>query len=187
MGGSIEPDTVVVVGGVEFKEYSQHLSMWSDYFNRGLKSGMQEAATKRFEFPHRDPKEWEMITTFVTPFARNTVTFRNVFILVSWFDELCSAKGMSICDEFLSSTMTSYHGKPYRGNPYEVEAFMMGQAFTMGMCNEPMEINKISTVMEIVAVVSIHGAHFPLTKKAILEFVKSRGGKSESLQTLLGP
>ena len=58
--GPMEDEEVVVliIGNTEFRESSHFLCYWSEYFAAAFRSGMKEATTKRFEFPHRKPKEW---------------------------------------------------------------------------------------------------------------------------------
>ncbi|CAB9501340.1 expressed unknown protein [Seminavis robusta] len=97
-----EPDVTIVVGGVEFKEYGQTLRCWSDFFDTALSSGMKEAVTKRFEFPDRDPKEWEWIVSLMSPIAPVTVDKENLPIALSWFDQLSSPIGMKECGGVLN-------------------------------------------------------------------------------------
>ena len=100
---AVEPDVVVVVGGVEFQEYSPILCLWSGYFEAAFRSGMKDARSKRFEFPDRDPKEWEMVRAFVAPYQKECpITKNNVFTLLPWFDELCCTHGSKACDQFLA-------------------------------------------------------------------------------------
>ena len=107
---SMDPDVVVVVGGVEFNEYSQSLCAWSDYFDAALRCGMKEAHSKRFEFPDRDPKEWEMILALAAPFSECKLTDDNVHIALSWFDELCSRSGLKACDRYLAESLKAQLG-----------------------------------------------------------------------------
>ena len=100
---SLEPDVVVVVGGKEFREYSQSLCSWSDYFDAALRSGMKETKTMKFEFPDRDPEEWELIIALMAPMATEKVTDTNVLTALSWLDELSSKPGLLECDKVFSS------------------------------------------------------------------------------------
>ena len=167
-GRSVESDTTVIVGGVEFNEYSQHLSAWSDYFDKALSSGMKEATSKRFEFAHRSPKEWETIKSMLTPFATYTVGFENVSFLVSWFDELCSPKGLSICDLFLSKTVTAFNSTHWPSGNFGLQ--------------------RICQLMEIMVILSKHSEGLPLTKNATLKLVNgTEHGSLHQLHALLGP
>jgi hypothetical protein len=95
------PDVTLVVGGVEFKEYSQQLCRWSEYFDAALESGMKETETKRFEFPDRDPKEWEWIAAVMAPLPKEKVTVEKLTVALSWFDELCCYEGLEECEHIL--------------------------------------------------------------------------------------
>lgn len=95
-------DVVIVVGGVEFHEHSWFLCSWSEYFETALHSGMKETTSKRFEFPERDPKEWELVVELAAPYSEATLTKENVHQLLSWFDQLCCASGLKACDNFLA-------------------------------------------------------------------------------------
>ena len=97
----LEPDVIVVVGGQEFHEFSQGLCCWSGYFNGAFRSGMKETETKRFEFPDRDPYEWEWLMRLMAPLSSESVTKYNVFKALSWFDLLCVDRGLAICDDIL--------------------------------------------------------------------------------------
>ncbi|CAB9507287.1 expressed unknown protein [Seminavis robusta] len=105
LASRLEPDVTIVVSGQEFLEYSQMLCSWSDYFEKALTSGMKESKSKRFEFPDRDPKEWEMIVALVKPLASMKLDKSNVFTALSWFSELCSPQGLQECDCVLSSLL----------------------------------------------------------------------------------
>ena len=61
------PDAIVIVGDTEFEEFSHNLRCWSGYFDGAFRSGMKEPETKRFEFPDKDPKEWELIRSLFVP------------------------------------------------------------------------------------------------------------------------
>lgn len=69
-----EPDVTVVVGGKEFREYRQALRCWSGYFDVAFRSGMKETQSKRFEFPNRNPAEWEWIVSLMAPMSRERLT-----------------------------------------------------------------------------------------------------------------
>jgi hypothetical protein len=98
------PDVTVVVGGKEFEEFSRHLCCFSDYFHAALRSGMREtdAPTMRFEFPDKDPQEWELVRTMLRPFGCK-LTQDNVTVLVPWFDELCCQEALQECDKLIES------------------------------------------------------------------------------------
>ncbi|CAB9517514.1 expressed unknown protein [Seminavis robusta] len=100
-----EPDVTIVVGGVVFKEYGPSLRCWSQYFDTALDIGMKESATKHFEFPHRDPKEWEWIVSLMAPLSTVKITKDKLLIALSWFDELCSRAGLEECDRVISNVL----------------------------------------------------------------------------------
>ena len=103
---SVEPDVVIVVGGVEYHEHSSFLCSWSGYFDGALRSGMKESESKRFEFPGRMPEEWEFVVELAAPsFARKksaAITVDNVHTYLSWFSELCCVGGLEECDYLLT-------------------------------------------------------------------------------------
>lgn len=95
-----EPDVIVVVGGVEYHEYSKHLCSWSEYFNAAL-SIWKEATSKRFEFPHMRPEEWELISSIFNPFSPfkpKTLNFLNYQRVLPLCDELLIQEGLDTCD-----------------------------------------------------------------------------------------
>lgn len=99
-----EPDVIVVVGGTEFYEHSGHLRSWSKYFDGAFRSGMKETDLMRFEFPHRKPKEWELLTSWLKPFSATQIDKSNYTILLSWCDELIIPEGLNECDKFLDES-----------------------------------------------------------------------------------
>ncbi|CAB9525535.1 expressed unknown protein [Seminavis robusta] len=62
----------------------------------------REAKSKRFEFPDRDPKDWELIVLLTSPLSETKITFRNVFVLADWFNILDCRVGLWQRDELLS-------------------------------------------------------------------------------------
>jgi hypothetical protein len=113
---SEEPDVVIVVGGKEFGEYRQCLRLWSGFFDALFRSGMKESETNRIEFAHKDPKEWELISSIVAPFASNKVTMEDVQIVVPWFHELLCPQGMEQCNEAFSSLVDDFKKRPMNNN-----------------------------------------------------------------------
>ena len=105
---SEDPDVRIVVGGVEYQEYSQALRCWSEYFDRALSSGMRESSSKRFEFPHRDPKEWELIVDMMKPMSKKRVSKANLSVVASWFGELGCVSGLKVCDDLLCGRLRGY-------------------------------------------------------------------------------
>jgi len=97
---SIKPDVKITVGGVEFWEYSQSLCRWSDYFDTALNNGMKESTSKEFNFPDKDPKEWEWLVEFSSSLTGAELTMDNIDAALSWFDLLCSRRGLDRCDCF---------------------------------------------------------------------------------------
>ncbi|CAB9523022.1 expressed unknown protein [Seminavis robusta] len=105
---SLDPDVVIVVGGQEFQEYSQSLRCWSEYFDKALRSRigriskLEGEETLYFEFPYRDPKEWQMIVDMMAPMSTKRVNRRNVMRALSWFGELSCPMGLHACDIVIS-------------------------------------------------------------------------------------
>ena len=93
------PDVMVVVGGQVFHEYSYSLRCWSGYFDAAFRSGMKESKSKRFEFPNKDPQEWELLRSLFVPFPREWVGVNNYHILYPWFELLGSSPGLHECDK----------------------------------------------------------------------------------------
>lgn len=104
---SEEPDITIIVGDIEFREYRQTLRCWSDYFDAAFWSGMKENTTKTFRFPDRDPEEWRLIMSLTAPFATERITKDNVYTALSWYDELCSPRGLKTCDTVMRSEVIS--------------------------------------------------------------------------------
>ena len=155
----LDPLITVVVGGKEFQEYSHSLCAWSEYFDRALRSGMKEAQSKRFEFPDRDPNEWEMILGMVAPFGLDKITIDNVFTAIVWFDQLCCAGGMHACDKCLSSWLETVQLETkriketnYRPTPTDFAAV------------------DVDTVIDVKKTSDKYG--FPLSKERCLEFLE---------------
>jgi len=85
-------DAVVVVGGKEFEDDSHYLCYLSDYFRGAFRSGMKESKTLRFEFPDKDPDEWETFRAACQPLATDVVTMENVVGILKWCNQLCVPK-----------------------------------------------------------------------------------------------
>jgi len=99
---SVDPDVAIIVGDKTYHEYSQSLRCWSSYFDRALASGMKEQKTSQFEFPDRDPKQWEWIISLMAPMTKERISMETVSVAVDWFDFLCSDLGLEACDEVLA-------------------------------------------------------------------------------------
>ena len=110
---SMEPDVTIVVGGIEFREFSQSLCCWSSYFDAAFNSGMKETKTKTFEFPDRDPEEWQWLVSLMAPLATEKIDRSNVFTALSWFDLLHVPRGLASCDELLANTFPRDKHKHY--------------------------------------------------------------------------
>lgn len=96
-----DPDVTVVVGGKVFPEQSRFLCCWSGYFEAAFRSGMKETVTRRFEFPDRDPEEWDWILSLLVPFSPVQLTLDKLEVALSWFDFLCISRGLERCDQVL--------------------------------------------------------------------------------------
>lgn len=97
--GSQEPDVTVVVGGQEFYEHSQILCTTIGYFDAAFRSGMKEAHTKRFEFPNKDPKEWELLMSVLSPASNVRAKPADINTIIVWSDELCVHRLPTSCDD----------------------------------------------------------------------------------------
>lgn len=99
---SLDPDVTIIVGDKTYQEYGQSLRCWSKYFDRALASGMKEQKTSQFEFPDRDPKQWEWIISLMAPMSKERISMETVSVAVDWFDFVCSDLGLEACDEVLA-------------------------------------------------------------------------------------
>ena len=108
----VDPDVTVVIGGKEFQECSRHLRSWSDYFDAAFRSGMKEAETRKFEFPHREPDEWVIIRSMWLPFSNQHVNDKNVDMALSWFHELGCPLGLMECEKVLRRQIIAYAFTP---------------------------------------------------------------------------
>ena len=109
---SKEPDVVVIVGDTVFEEYSQILCSTFEYFDAAYKNDWKEAASGRFEFPGRDPKEWELVTSLMAPLATVKIDENNIHTALLWFDELCCSRGLAACDDFLADVINKMIPNP---------------------------------------------------------------------------
>ncbi|CAB9499654.1 expressed unknown protein [Seminavis robusta] len=109
------PDVVVIVGDTEFEEYSHNLRCWSGYFDGAFRSGMKESESKRFEFPDKDPKEWELIRSLFVPLSKAKVTQENYPILHPWFEMLCCKSGLDDCDDVVCKVVSRVRVKKSTG------------------------------------------------------------------------
>lgn len=100
-----DEDVVVVVGGVEYHERSKDLRAWSDYFVGAVRSGMKEAQSKRFQFPHMRSQEWELISSILNPNKPGKVTISNYQAVLPWCSELSSKKGLDDCDGIIADIL----------------------------------------------------------------------------------
>jgi hypothetical protein len=116
-----EPDVTIVVGGVEFKELGSFLCYWSEYFSAALASGMKETETKHFEFPDRDPEEWEWIISLMVPMSKVKLTKEKLDVALSWFDELCCPVGLEECDRILCEETLEQLAREVRSGEYDLE------------------------------------------------------------------
>lgn len=100
------PDVTVVVGSRVFAEHSKHLCCWSGYFEAAFRSGMLESASRKFEFPDRNPDEWEWIVhELLVPFSSARITLDNLETALGWFDFLCVSRGMEEGDRVLTKAV----------------------------------------------------------------------------------
>lgn len=102
-GFGADPDVVVVVGGQEFHEHSQILRSWSEFFDAAYRSGMKESQTGRFDFTDRNPEEWKLLTSLLSPFSKEKVTKDNYEKVLSWCGELLIPKGLEECDRVIAN------------------------------------------------------------------------------------
>lgn len=111
-----ETDVTVVVGSRVFSEHSKHLCCWSGYFEAAFRSGMLESQHRKFEFPDRDPKEWEWIVhELLVPFSKARITLDNLETALGWFDFLCVWRGLEECDRVLTEAVLELELDTARG------------------------------------------------------------------------
>jgi hypothetical protein len=79
------PDATVVVCGKEFREHSNFLC----YFRGAIRSGVKESETLIFNFPDKDPAEWELFMSCMRPGSQICLLTENVEAIVMWSAELC--------------------------------------------------------------------------------------------------
>jgi hypothetical protein len=96
-----QPDVIIAVGDEEFEHYSHVLCIACDYFDAAMNSGMQEASSKRFEFPEGDPETFELFMSAIQPCSTVSVNASNVEDILPWADLLGASRMLSICDEAL--------------------------------------------------------------------------------------
>ena len=101
-------DMVVVVGKENFRESSRWLRCTSGYFDAAFRSGMKEAQEMRFEFPDKDPKEWELIRELLCPFPKIKIMEENIETVLSWFDFLSVERGLDECDRVLEGIIDGH-------------------------------------------------------------------------------
>lgn len=65
------PDVTVVVGGVEFEEYSHSLRLWSGYFDAAFRSGMKPSG---LSFPTRIPESGNSFANCSFRFPKRKLT-----------------------------------------------------------------------------------------------------------------
>lgn len=99
---SEEPDVTVIVGGKIFQEYRQILCCVSDYFDAAFRSGMKESATKVFEFPDKNPDEWELLMGIMAPASQTRLPEDKLMIVFRWADELCMTHLPLQCDDLFA-------------------------------------------------------------------------------------
>ena len=61
------PDVAIEVGEQVFWEYRQTLRCWSGYFDAALWSARKDSKQIRFHFPDKDPSEWQLVASIVSP------------------------------------------------------------------------------------------------------------------------
>lgn len=100
---SQEADVVLYVGGKEFDEHSFLLRNCSDYFDTAITKNLMEGVTwpMYFDFPHRDPNQWDLIRELIRPFPRKSINLKNLKIVLPWMEALGVHQGMEECDHVL--------------------------------------------------------------------------------------
>jgi hypothetical protein len=94
-----KPDLVIKVGDQSFHHFSQILCFASGFFDVALHSGMQESRTLSFDFPDKDPKEWNLFVSFLEPCTTAKITKDNVKILIPWFHHFQVPTLLEACAE----------------------------------------------------------------------------------------
>lgn len=106
------PDVVIVVGGKEFHQNSHHLRSISDYFEAAFRSGMKESQTMKFDFPDKNPDDWELVLALLEPFGSLALDQERLELALPWFDELGISVGVQACDKYLANQLCSGARKP---------------------------------------------------------------------------
>jgi hypothetical protein len=115
---SMEPDTVVVVGGVEFFHFKCFLCR-CPYFDNMFASGMKESQENCIEFPDKDPDTWPKVYNVLdAPDHSKNVDQRieelcsspDPFVYLEWFDFLGCEELVRKLDESLAEVFRSNYG-----------------------------------------------------------------------------
>ena len=93
-------DVVVSVGGREFEECSHFLRLWSGYFEDEWKN---DPEVTRFDFPDKNPIEWELLKSVLYPFSNEKIDQDNYHVLLPWFAELRCEAGLVETDDVILS------------------------------------------------------------------------------------
>ena len=80
----------------------------SGYFDAALRGQAKKSKTMKFEFPQRDPNEWEWILSLFTPLPSARLSKDNITTALSWFAELRSPVGLEACDSFYTQIIRGY-------------------------------------------------------------------------------
>jgi hypothetical protein len=80
---------------------------------------MKESQSMTFEFPDKDPDEWQLMLKISEPFADVQIDETNLCTALEWCSEFCMPAGLRACDRAL---MKILHSKPYAWitNPSEI-------------------------------------------------------------------
>jgi hypothetical protein len=91
-------DVVVTVGSTRFEECSSFLRCWSGYFEDELS---RDPEMTQFEFPNKDPKEWELLKSVFNPFSTDSISKDNYPVLLPWLSKLRYEAGLLETDNVI--------------------------------------------------------------------------------------
>lgn len=152
------PNLVVLnVGGREFIENEHLLGCGSLYFELGLQE-QETNSPKSFDFPNKDPREWEFVRQLLIPFATEKITLRNSRMVLPWLEDLGISRGLTACDQL-------YLEEVFAGSLCLLDSKLLNAPSAM-----PMLQDKLTTVLESLEVCLQY--NLMLSKNSFFSLVK---------------
>jgi hypothetical protein len=111
----MDPDMIIVVGGVEFFHFKSILCSFCPFFDNMLFANMKESKESRIEFLDKDPDEWMMVYKYLTlegaeaekQLRAGMLAGERPCDLLAWFDYLGCDHLLKICDEVAANRETT--------------------------------------------------------------------------------